>query len=381
MKYLKSIIGANFGDEGKGLVTDYFCHQATQNNNTCLVVLTNGGAQRGHTVETATGKKHVFKHFGSGTFAGADTYFSEQFILDPMTFRKEYTELDLPNVKYFTHKFCRWVTPWDILVNQIVETHRAENRLGSCGMGIWETVVRCSSTINENITDFHFCLNIEQKIEYLKRIRAYAENRLKNYYKIDIPDFWKSIFFSDELIYHFIDDIRFFCETVKLAAVNIFDTYDTVVCENGQGLLLGEQYMNIYGNNTTPSNTGIANLTKIATEKDIDIEAVYVSRSYMTRHGAGDFLTERSDLGKVFQDLTNIENEFQGKLRYGDLNSNSLKRRIFEDVKNIKIPVKTSLVITHLNENNLDLTPFDCLGIDGLYTSNNRTRESIVKVV
>ena len=26
-KEIKIVIGANFGDEGKGLITDYFCHQ------------------------------------------------------------------------------------------------------------------------------------------------------------------------------------------------------------------------------------------------------------------------------------------------------------------------------------------------------------------
>ena len=70
MRNIKIVIGANFGDEGKGLMTDYFCHQAEQRNENCIVVLHNGGAQRGHTVTTPTGIKHIFHHFGSGTFCG-----------------------------------------------------------------------------------------------------------------------------------------------------------------------------------------------------------------------------------------------------------------------------------------------------------------------
>ena len=46
MKDIKIVIGANWGDEGKGLMTDYF----SQKPNT-IVVCSNGGAQRGHTVE------------------------------------------------------------------------------------------------------------------------------------------------------------------------------------------------------------------------------------------------------------------------------------------------------------------------------------------
>ena len=64
MTDIKVVVGANFGDEGKGLMTDYFCHQATSKNKSCIVVMSNGGAQRGHTVNLLDGKRHVFKHFG-----------------------------------------------------------------------------------------------------------------------------------------------------------------------------------------------------------------------------------------------------------------------------------------------------------------------------
>lgn len=92
MTDVKIVVGANFGDEGKGLMADYFCHQAVSQGKKCLNVLTNGGAQRGHTVVTPTGKRHVFKHFGSGTFAGADTYLLKSFILNPMEFIRELNE-------------------------------------------------------------------------------------------------------------------------------------------------------------------------------------------------------------------------------------------------------------------------------------------------
>ena len=62
MTDIKVVVGANFGDEGKGLMTDYFCHNATSKNKTCIVVMSNGGAQRGHTVNLLDGKKHVFNH-------------------------------------------------------------------------------------------------------------------------------------------------------------------------------------------------------------------------------------------------------------------------------------------------------------------------------
>ena len=47
MQNVKLIIGANYGDEGKGLATDFFGAQAADSFGT-INVLTNGGPQRGH---------------------------------------------------------------------------------------------------------------------------------------------------------------------------------------------------------------------------------------------------------------------------------------------------------------------------------------------
>jgi adenylosuccinate synthase len=117
---IKVVVGSNFGDEGKGLMTDYFCHQATSKGENCIVVMSNGGSQRGHTVVDADGTRHVFKHFGSGTLTGADTYCADDFILNPMTFCKEYDELQLKYLPHiYVHPNCKWTTPYDMFINQI----------------------------------------------------------------------------------------------------------------------------------------------------------------------------------------------------------------------------------------------------------------------
>ena len=112
MKDIKIVIGANWGDEGKGLMTDYF----SQKPNT-IVVCSNGGAQRGHTVVTLDSIRHVFRHFGSGTFNGASTYLSEDFICNPIIFRQEYEELK--NLGYapktYINNKCMLTTPFDMI--------------------------------------------------------------------------------------------------------------------------------------------------------------------------------------------------------------------------------------------------------------------------
>lgn len=132
---VKVIAGANFGDEGKGLLTDYFAFQSKES---CLVIKCNGGSQAGHTVVTPNFIKHVFHHFGSGTFAQAKTYLSKDFIVNPILFRKEREELKQKGINpiCFVNQKCLLTTPYDMLINQIAEKSRKEQKHGSCGVGI-----------------------------------------------------------------------------------------------------------------------------------------------------------------------------------------------------------------------------------------------------
>lgn len=391
---IKIVIGANFGDEGKGLITDFFSHCLPT-----LVVMSNGGAQRGHTVDTADGKHHVFKHFGSGTFTGADTYFSEYFILNPMTFRKEYEEIkcffneDLfPRLYY--HQNCRWTTPFDILVNQIVEEERDSNRHGSCGMGIWETVYRYENSFDiPKIYNFLF-MTYDEKVMFLKNLRDnYYISRLKEYGISSVPNSWKDIFYSDVLITNFISDIEFFLSKCSPTTNEVIKTYPNVVFENGQGLLL-DMDMTFYGDNTTPTKTGVENIIKILkrtyTDSELhslDIEVCYVSRTYITRHGAGRFLTEcrKEILNNNMFDETNVNNEFQGNLRYGELIVDSLCERIrFNSDKLISSVnsdnILVSLAFTHTNEVKPKIDKLHRNLFGKIYVSDGKTRETVKKL-
>lgn len=382
MTDIKVVIGSNFGDEGKGLFVHKFAYDAKLQNKKCLVVMSNGGAQRGHTVDLSSGISHIFKHFGSGTFDGADTYYSSYFILNPMEFMKEYNDL-VDNYKIFPKVYCcgacHFSTPFDMIVNQIVEEHRGENKHGSCGMGIWETVYRYSvdkSTATINIWNFLNLQTLQQNYA-IKQLRDnYFIKRLKEHGINKIPDKWKEIYYSEDLINHYLADLARMGSRISFQPK--WDSYDTIIFENGQGLLLDGDNT-FYGDNTTPSHTGCLNAYKIIKNNsnissDSDIELCYVSRSYMTRHGAGKFLTEcdKSLINPNMFDVHNLKNEFQGELRYGELNVEGLLERIKNDSKIFYMGdfnVKTSIGITHMNEHFLDLSK---LNTDGkIYSSDS----------
>ena len=359
---IKAVIGANYGDEGKGLMTDYFCHEAIQNG-TCLNVLTNGGSQRGHTV-CADGIRHIFHHFGSGTIAGATTYIPQQFVCNPITMVAEWKDLNRKKIypQVFVNPKAHVSTPYDMIYNMLVREQ--ENKHNTCGYGIYETQKR-----NGKKFDFYFhCSRNDIKRELIKVRNDYYYFRMSET-NIRLNPEWEELFYSEELLNHFIDDLETMRRSVHLYDDDILLDYDTVVFENGQGLLLDKDYDSEYG---TSSNTGLKAVANILDNTSITepIEACYVSRTYLTRHGDGN-IEHECDLQLL--DETNVYNEHQGHLRYGLLTITDLTHRIYAD--KCEHAHDKILAITHADEVKPTIMP------ERGYISYGKHREDITKII
>lgn len=388
MKTVKIVIGANAGDEGKGYMTDYFANEAKNQNKSCLVVCHNGSCQKGHTVVSPSGVRHIFHHFGSGNMVGADTYLSKDYIVNPIIFKKEYEELERKGVatKTFVHKDCLVTTPFDMIINQIVEEYRNENRHGSCGLGVNETIVRNNKldkiTISEILSILPLVNHVYSNLDYIASY--YFPDRLKELGIESIPTKWVEILSKKEnIIENYISDLYMMQSIIEFVDDSIFDKYEYVIFEGAQGLLLDQNNME-YFPHLTPSNTGLTNPVSMLKGRDVkDVEVCYVTRTYMTRHGAGRFDTEcsKDEINPSMVDLTNVPNEFQGTLRYGKLDWNDLKNRIENDFENNNngLDIKKSLAITHLNEYGIDEDKVREI-FDGykLYLSDGLARESVL---
>ena len=348
---IKIVIGANAGDEGKGLMTDYFCEEALQKGMTCAVVLHNGGPQRGHTVvRSEKGIRHVFHHFGSGTFAGASTYLDKEFIVNPMVFSREWGELYKIgyNPRLVVHPDCRITTPYDMMLNQIIEEQRAE-RHGSCGMGINETIKRYER--NGDFLRFGNLLGADIAKE-LRNIRDDIRNVLDER-NIALNEEWSEIFYSPELMRSYTIDLSMM---LQYAEQSSSVSADRIVFEGGQGLLLDQNNMADFPH-LTPSNTGLDNPVDYLKRNKLGLEHIevcYVTRTYMTKHGAGpmDMECSKEDLGRDIYDLTNVPNPFQGSLRYGRIDWNKFLDRVNKDFSKLAgwRHVEKSIAVTHINE-------------------------------
>ena len=314
-----AIIGAGWGDEGKGLVVDWL---AAQDPEKTLVVRHSGGAQSGHTVQTPDGRRHAFGHHGAGSFVGAATFLSRFFMVNPLLWSKEREQLLALGIepKLMIDPRCLMTTPWDMLINQAVEAHRGDKRHGSCGIGVNETVERCANP--------HFSTHAGCGMAVpLKRIRdEWFPMRLR---ALGVP-------LTDELFERanspwLMRTFVHYMLQMQHHVVQDFDPYhgwNAVVFEGSQGLLLDEKHR--FFPHVTRTRTGIVNACTICAEWKIDkLQPIYVTRAYMTRHGAGPFPTEDRSLS--YPDLTNAPNPWQGTLRFGKLDFDLLRDAINND--------------------------------------------------
>ena len=390
MQEIKIIIGASYGDEGKGLAADYFGSRGSSDLVDLVNVLTNGGPQRGHTVEMPDGLRHVFKHFGAASFRGATSYFDRQFLVNPMEFVREYEELSsihkAPMV--FMHPDCRFTTPWDMMVNQMLREKKGIHN--SCGYGIWETVLRYQRGWGISFDTFAK-MTMDDRLAYLRRIRdLYFYERIREIennrvepagktpetasfctgthnpfenFAAGLPYFrdMADCFFSEELLYHFEEDCECMRRLCPARPESFLKHFRTVIFENAQGLLL-DGNLKKEEEFTTPSTTGIGKVFQTVERvfRGADAEVCYITRSYLTRHGDGPMENEikgnqlRDQLPGVGADVTNVENSFQGRLRYGMMDADLLVKRIQEDYAracgSTQNHYRSSLMVTHMNE-------------------------------
>lgn len=338
-KEVKVVIGANYGDEGKGLVSYCLSRKARGEGRKVLNVFYNGGAQRAHT------SNGVVRHCsGAGTSVGADSYYNKWFLVDPIAVWLEQAEV-------YIHPDCRIVLPCDVVNNRQKELERGANKHGSCGMGIFECVKRNAepefaityrNTLMDNLYDE--LIRIEKKYGYPRDLVYNNDSFLRA-----MAWMWSNC--------HMVYDEE-----------ALFKEYDTIIFEGGQGLLLDQIYYHILSDiHTTPSSPGVRNCVKIVDRLGVVPELYYVSRGYLTRHGTGSMECEcgKDLINEHIVDETNQPNPWQDSLRFGKLRQETLHNRILRDAAELASG-SVNLVFTQLNYTN------------GMIAAPERTYEDIL---
>ena len=316
------IIGKNFGDEGKGLATDYFARQAQQSGKPCLVVRHNGGAQAGHTVDRGT-DRFVFHQLSSGSFRGADTLWADSFLPDLYKLREEaedFFALSGKRPRILSGGDCRCVVIDDVLLNMALETARGSNRHGSCGMGINEAVQRSKTAFLLTLREVRG-MTADALYRRLREIRSgYTAVRLKQTGLDRLDSEYTSLLRNDNVLRNAAEGMCRSAALTETAAPSELSTFESVIFEGAQGLLLDENYL-AYAPHLTTSRTGLQQPLALCRElfPAADCRAVYVTRTYVTRHGAGPCPMKDSLTGRAIRSATRPTCPTNGRAVCGSL--------------------------------------------------------------
>lgn len=330
-----AVIGAGYGDEGKGLATDALAHHLRAHGERVTVVRSNGGAQAGHGVERPDGTRHVFHHIGAGTLAGARTHLSQFFVAHPMLFLPEAEVLNrlAGPIDVTIDPRALVTTPFDMALNQALEIARGGGRHGSCGLGFGETIERSERGFSLTAADLGTGVELRKQLERIREDwlpARVAELGIDP----DVP-LLRMMRTSPTILERFLEDALAFHAAVPLRDDADLGKGETILFEGAQGLELDMDLGDFP--HVTRSRTGLPNMVEIAREAGLsEIHPLYMTRAYKTRHGAGPLPGEAPLTDHVeIVDLTNIPNDWQGKIRTAPLDLGRLSALITQDLSRV----------------------------------------------
>ncbi|MFF3223486.1 adenylosuccinate synthetase [Nocardia suismassiliense] len=300
------VVDLGFGDAGKGATVDWLCSPAA-GLDVSAVVRFNGGAQAAHNV-IADGRHHTFAQFGSGTFSGVPTLLSQHVLVEPIALAGEartLAALGVPDPLALLHIDGRALltTPIHIAANRAREDARGFSRHGSCGRGIGETAWYALAHDAPTVSD---CL---RPMVLRNKLRALAAQ----YGPLIAPSEHRY-----EPIDTLVDMYREFAAAVRIVGgeqLARFARRGRLVFEGAQGVLLDE--WRGFHPHTTWSTVEPRNARAMLSEIGATGAVLGVTRTYMTRHGAGPFPTEDHTLD--FLEPHNTTGRYQGDFRLGHL--------------------------------------------------------------
>ena len=353
----KIVLGLGYGDEGKGITTDYLCSQAKNP----IVIRFSGGQQAGHTVMT-NGQKHIHSNFGAGTLRGIPSYFSEHTVFYPATIAREMKVLNDKGIstRLVLHPLAKMTTPYDVFDNR---TDYKNLKDGSCGLGISKTMKRTESPFKLYAIDL---LDINMLKHKLLKIAThyYGDKKLNLAQSHELMDFFDAVQRIDWEVRNY----------------DFLTEFDELIFEGSQGILLDMDH-GIFPH-VTHANTTSKNAHEILDKLNVTKRDIfYVTRCYSTRHGSGPFMNGKLNLINNEEEI-NVYNEWQKDFKTDYLDYSKLNYALAVDdiYSNSKATTK-NLMVTCLDQLLNDSFNYDKLNTSftDIYNSCSPITENIFK--
>ena len=276
-----SIIGAQWGDEGKGKVTDYLA------DNSKVVARSQGGNNAGHTI-VVDGKKHKLHLLPSGILRkDVVNVVGNGVVVNPDVLLKELANLDGERGQLFISDRAHVIMPYHKMLDGGEESSKGRSMIGTTGNGIGPCYSDKASRIGIRMGDL---LDDDMIIERLEK--ALPRNQaLLAHYGVENNLTVNSLFETCTKWRNQLGDL--ITDTSLLVNQHI-DDGNNVLLEGAQGVHIDIEYGTYpFVTSSSPTTAGAALGSGIAPSKISNV--VGVTKAYLTRVGSGPFPTELED--------------------------------------------------------------------------------------
>lgn len=287
------VVGAQWGDEGKGKVTDLLCEQAD------MVVRYQGGNNAGHTVENERGK-FALHLVPSGIFnPNVVAVIGNGVVIDPTVLRKEIDDLESRGVSTASLKVsggAHLVMPYHIMLDHVQEARLGQGKIGTTGRGIGPAYSDKAARQGVRMQDLLDPEGFRERVKTTMQARAEVMARA---YDQDVS----SLEAECDRYIEAAESLRSHVDDTALLLWKALREEKRVLLEGAQGTMLDLDH------GTYPyvtSSNPVAGYACVGSGiGPVELSEVWgVSKAYVTRVGEGPFPTELTDdIGKSLCEL------------------------------------------------------------------------------
>lgn len=279
------LVGAQFGDEGKGKLVDYLSSKFD------VVVRYQGGANAGHTI-CFDGKTVVLHLIPSGIFHdNCVCVIGNGVVIDPDALMKEIEEVRALGYKvegrlFISHN-AHLIMPYHKSLDSAAEEALGGMRIGTTGRGIGPSYVDKFSRIGIRIVDLLHPETLEAKLRRNLEIKNALLKKIYDKTELDIDDIVRRYSSFDRAIDGYVKNAQMYLnEQLRQGK--------TILLEGAQGSLLDVDHGTYpYVTSSNPTAGGACTGSGIPPTSVGNV--VGVAKAYMTRVGNGAFPTELRD--------------------------------------------------------------------------------------
>lgn len=201
---VKAVVGANWGDEGKGKITDMLAREAD------IVIRFQGGANAGHTIVNNYGK-FALHTLPSGVFynhttsiIGNGVALNIPILMDEI---QSITDRNVPMPKILVSDRAQIVMPYHILFDQYEEERLGGKSFGSTKSGIAPFYSDKYAKIGFQVSELFDEKRLKEKIEHVIVQKNVILEHLYNKPTIDPSELLDTLHTYRDLIKPFVCDV------------------------------------------------------------------------------------------------------------------------------------------------------------------------------